>query len=378
MSTTTSHSGPVGIAIIGAGVISQEYLANLTGFPDVKVHAIADLSKDAAAARASAFNIPCAGTADRALAHPDVEIVVNLTSPAAHVEVSTAAILAGKHVWSEKPLALELGEGRQLMRAADEAGVRIGCAPDTFLGAGLQTALRLIARGDIGQPLSALTLMQSAGPDSWHPNPAFLFQQGAGPLFDIGPYYLTALVQAFGAIKKVAGFGSIGRKTRTVREGPRAGQEFDVTVPTHVSTIAQFTGGASSQSIFSFDSPLRRVGFLEITGTEATLAFPDPNNFDGSVTITKPKVADPYVIPATGATSSRGSGVLEMARAIREDRAHRAQGITALHVLDAMTCISESMSTGETVSLSTEAQAADPLPEDWDPFAFTLQRTNGG
>ncbi|HEV7167278.1 MAG TPA: Gfo/Idh/MocA family oxidoreductase [Micrococcaceae bacterium] len=365
-------SGPVGVAVIGAGVISKEYLANLTSFPDVKVHVVADIFEQVADERAAEFGIPASGGVAAALGHPDVEIVVNLTIPAAHVEVATAALSAGKHVWSEKPFSLDRESGLALLKAADAAGLRLGCAPDTFLGAGLQTGLRHIARGDIGVPLTALTLMQSPGPESWHPNPAFLFQEGAGPLFDIGPYYLTTLVQTFGSIAKVAAFSSRSRATRVIGSGPRAGEEFDVTVPTHVSAIAQFAGGESSQSIFSFDSPLKRAGFVEITGTEATIALPDPNMFDGDILLTRLGSDEPERIPAVGATSTRGSGVLEMARAIRAGRPHRAQGSMAYHVLDAMVSIADSIDSGEFVSLQSRAQAAQPLPEDWDPTARTL------
>ncbi|MCY0904051.1 Gfo/Idh/MocA family protein [Arthrobacter sp. H14-L1] len=367
------RTGPVGIAVIGAGVISREYLTNLTSFPDVKVHIVADLFEQIAAERAAEFGIGASGSVQAALDHPDVEIVVNLTIPAAHVEVATAALNAGKHVWSEKPFSLDRESGLGLLKSADAAGLRLGCAPDTFLGAGMQTALRIIARGDIGVPLTALTLMQSPGPESWHPNPAFLFQEGAGPLFDIGPYYLTALVQTFGAITKVAAFGSTSRKTRIIGSGPKAGEEFAVTVPSHVSAIAQFAGGESSQSIFSFDSPLKRAGFVEITGTQATIAIPDPNTFDGDIVLTRRGQDEPETFPAVGATSTRGSGVLEMARALRAGRPHRAQGAAAYHVLDAMVSIAESVDTGQFVTLQSSAAAAEPLPEDWDPTAATLQ-----
>ena len=372
MSIEENRTGPVGVAIIGAGVISREYLTNLTKFPDVKVYIVADMFEEVAATRAAEYGVPASGGVGDALRHPDVEIVVNLTIPAAHVEVATAAINAGKHVWSEKPFSLDRESGLLLLKAAEAADLRLGCAPDTFLGAGIQTALRLVARGDIGVPLTALTLMQSPGPESWHPNPAFLFQEGAGPLFDIGPYYLTTLVQTFGAITKVAGFGSKARETRTIGSGPKAGEAFDVTVPSHISAIAKFANGETSQSIFSFDSALRRTGFVEVTGTEGTLAFPDPNTFDGDLVLTRRGADGPQTIPAVGAISTRGSGVLEMARALREDRPHRAQGATAYHVLDAMVSISESVSTGEFVSLASTAEAADPLPEDWDPQAATL------
>ncbi|GGC94116.1 oxidoreductase [Tersicoccus solisilvae] len=368
---TGQHSGPVGVAIIGAGVISKEYLGNLTRFPDVRVLMVADLFPEVAAARAAEFGIPASGSVEDALAHPDVEIVINLTIPAAHVEVATAAVQAGKHVWSEKPFSLDRESGLGLLKAADAAGVRLGCAPDTFLGAGLQTALRTVARGDIGTPLTALTLMQSPGPESWHPNPAFLFQAGAGPLFDIGPYYLTTLVQTFGPIAKVGAFGSQSRASRVIGSGPKAGEAFDVTVPTHVSAIAQFEGGESSQSIFSFDSPKQNVGVVEITGTEATIAFPDPNMFDGDIVLTRVG-AEPEIIPAVGSTASRGTGVLEMARAIRAGVPHRAQGEAAYHVLDAMVSIAESIETGSFISLESTAVAAEPLPEDFDPTEKTL------
>ncbi|XAS68566.1 Gfo/Idh/MocA family oxidoreductase [Micrococcaceae bacterium Sec5.7] len=366
------RTGPVGVGIIGAGVISKQYLDNLTSFPDIKVVAIGDLFEDASAARAAEYNVPVHGGVDAVLGNPDVEIVINLTIPAAHVEVATRAVNAGKHVWSEKPFSLDRESGRGLLKAADAAGMRLGCAPDTFLGAGLQTARRMIEHGDIGVPLTALTLMQSPGPESWHPNPAFLFQDGAGPLFDIGPYYLTALVQTFGSISRVAAFGSKSRETRIIGSGPKAGEEFAVTVPTHVSSILEFDGGESAQSIFSFDSPYKRAGFVEITGTEATIAFPDPNNFDGDVRICANGADDWTTVPSVGSTASRGAGVLEMARALREGRPHRAQGELAFHVLDTMASIAESIDTRAFVEVQSSAAPVPALPEDWDPAAATL------
>ncbi|MEV7603905.1 Gfo/Idh/MocA family oxidoreductase [Paenarthrobacter sp. NPDC089322] len=365
-------SGPVGVGIIGAGVISKQYLDNLTSFPDVRVVAIGDLFEEAAAARAAEYGIANHGGVDAVLGNPDVEIVINLTIPAAHVEVATQAVNAGKHVWSEKPFSLDRESGLGLLKAADAAGVRLGCAPDTFLGAGLQTARRMIERGDIGTPLTALTLLQSPGPESWHPNPAFLFQDGAGPLFDIGPYYLTTLVQTFGSIRRVAAFGSKSRESRIIGSGPKAGESFDVTVPTHVSSILQFENGESAQSIFSFDSPLKRAGFVEITGTDATIALPDPNNFDGDIRICALGSDDWTVVPSVGSTASRGAGVLEMARAIREGRPHRAQGELAFHILDTMASISESIDNRAFVDVESSASKVPALPEDWDPTAATL------
>jgi predicted dehydrogenase len=375
-STASIHSatgrGPVGVAVIGAGNISKQYLDNLTVFPDLKVHVIADLFEEAAAARAKEYGIPEWGGVDKALNHPDVDIIVNLTIPAAHVEVATAAVNAGKHVWTEKPFSLDRESGLGLLKTADAAGLRLGCAPDTFLGAGLQTALRIIQRGDIGTPLTAMTTFQTPGPESWHPNPAFLFQHGAGPLFDMGPYYLTTLIQAFGSIRKVAAVGSKSKDVRVIGSGPKAGEEFTVEVPTHVSAMAQFESGASSHSVFSFESPRARMGFVEITGTEATISLPDPNYFNGDIKLWRAGDEDWTTIPATGPANGRGLGVLDMARSIRAGVPHRATGELAYHVLDAMVSINESMESGTFVEVASNTPVSQPVPEDWAPEALTL------
>ncbi|MEU7429919.1 Gfo/Idh/MocA family oxidoreductase [Streptomyces sioyaensis] len=367
-----SGRGPVGVAVIGAGNISKEYLDNLTLFPDLKVHVVADLFEDAAATRAREYGIGESGGVEAALNHPDVEIIVNLTIPSAHVEVASAAVKAGKHVWSEKPFSLDRESGLSLLKAADAAGLRLGCAPDTFLGAGLQTARRIIERGDIGTPLTAMTTFQVPGPESWHPNPAFLFQHGAGPLFDMGPYYLTALVQTFGSVRKVAAVGSKAKEVRVIGSGPRAGEEFAVEVPTHVSAMAEFEGGQTSQSLFSFQSPQPRAGVVEITGTEATISLPDPNDFDGVVRLWRAGDEDWRVVPTTGPANGRGMGVLDMARSIRAGIPHRATGNLAYHVLDTMVSISESIESGTFADVESSAPVSAALPEDWGPTAQQL------
>lgn len=367
-----SKSGPVGIGVIGAGVISDTYLENLQSFADTEVLAVGDIVEAAAKDRAQKHGVPSFGGVDAVLSNEGVEIVINLTIPVAHAEVASAAIKAGKHVWNEKPLTLDRESGAKLLAEAEEAGLRIGCAPDTFLGAGLQTARRIIERGDIGRPLTALTLFQTPGPESWHPNPAFLFQEGAGPLFDLGPYYLTALVQTFGPVAKVAALGGKSRETRVIGSGPKAGEEFDVTVPSHVSAIAQFESGQSSQSIFSFDSPLGRGGWVEISGDEATIALPDPNNFDGEIKLKRADAHDWETVATTTATSMRGTGALDMARSIRSGEPHRAQGALAYHVLDVMVSIAESIEAGEFVTVESTVEIPALLPEDWDPTAATL------
>jgi predicted dehydrogenase len=366
-----ARTGPVGVGIIGAGFISETYLKNLTSFPDIDLLAVGDLVPEAAAAKAAEHSVPTSGGVDAVLTHPGVELVVNLTVPAAHAEVASQAIAAGKHVWNEKPLSLDRASGQALLEQADTAGLRVGCAPDTFLGAGLQTARRLIERGDIGTPLTALVLMQLPGPESWHPNPAFLFAEGAGPLFDIGPYYLTALTSMLGPVGSVAAIGSKSRETRVIGSGPKAGESFPVTVPTHVSASAQFASGQSATMIFSFDSPRRRT-VLEVTGTEATMVCPNPNMFDGEISLQRRDQEEPSVAATTTQRFSRGIGVLDMARAIRAGTGHRAQGRLAFHVLDTMISMSEAMSSVAYVPVHSTVDVPPLLPEDWDPSRRTL------
>ncbi|WP_422116432.1 Gfo/Idh/MocA family protein [Brachybacterium sp. UNK5269] len=370
---TSQHTtGPVGVGIIGAGTISAEYLTHLTSFPDIAVHIVGDLFPEAAAARAAEFSVPASGTAQDVLDHPEVEIVVNLTIPTAHAEVSRAIVAAGKHVWTEKPITTDPADAAALLEAAAAAGVRVGGAPDTVLGAGIQTGLRTLRDGGIGTPASALTLFQSPGPESWHPNPAFLFQEGAGPLYDIAPYYVTTLVLALGPVVGVSAVGSRAREQRTIGSGPKAGEVFDVTVPTQVAALLRFASGQNATVLLSFDSPHTRTGFVEIYGTEGTLAFPDPNVFDGDSALTEYRGETATPVPASGATTGRGLGVLEMARALRAGVPHRAQGEIAAHVLDIMVGIETAIGTGATVEVTSSVAEVEPMPADFDPFAATL------
>ncbi|HLQ80156.1 MAG TPA: Gfo/Idh/MocA family oxidoreductase [Brachybacterium sp.] len=370
--TSQTSTGPVGVGLIGAGTISAEYLTHLTSFPDLVVHIVGDLFPEAAAARAAEFRVPASGTAQDVLDHPDVEIVVNLTIPTAHAEVSRAIVAAGKHVWTEKPITTAPADAKALLAAAEEAGVRVGGAPDTVLGAGIQTALRTLRDGAIGAPASALTLFQSPGPESWHPNPAFLFQEGAGPLYDIAPYYATTLVLALGPVVSVSAVGSKARETRTIGSGPKAGEDFDVTVPTQVAALLRFASGQNATVLLSFDSPHSRTGFVEVYGTEATLAFPDPNVFDGDSALTIYRGQDPSPVRASGATTGRGLGVLEMARALRAGVPHRAQGEIAAHVLDIMVGIETAIAENSIVEIDSRFTEVEPMPADFDPFAETL------
>jgi predicted dehydrogenase len=364
-------AGPVGIGVIGAGTISDTYLENLTKFADTEVLAIGDIVPEAAHEKADKYKVPAAGDVATVLNEPRVEIVVNLTIPAAHAEVASQAIAAGKHVWNEKPLTLDRFSGQSLLNDAEAAGLLIGCAPDTFLGPGLQTACQLIEQGMIGIPLTGLALLQLPGPESWHPNPAFLYAAGAGPLFDLGPYYLTALVQVFGSVSSVAALGSKARDRRVIGSGPKAGEEFDVAVPSHVSALVQFESGQSAQAIFSFDSALPRT-LLEINGTEATMLFPDPNYFDGQIAVRRRDGEDWETVASTTAVAFRGTGVLDMARALRNGRPHRAQGLLAYHILDTMIAVAESVESRAFVDVASAVDKPPLLPDDWDPMKRTV------
>jgi predicted dehydrogenase len=368
---TAGPGGPVGVAVIGAGTISSAYLENLTRFPDLTVVAVADLDVDRAAAAARQYGVPASGTVADVLALPEVELVVNLTIPAAHAEVALAAVRAGKHVYGEKPLALDPAAARSVLAEAAAHGVRVGNAPDTFLGAGLQSALRAVASGLIGTPVAAAAAFQSPGPESWHPSPEFLFAHGAGPLFDMGPYYLTALIALLGPVATVAATGHKAHDERVIGSGPKAGTVFPVEVPTHVTALLEFRAGTGATTTFSFDSPLSRQS-IEITGTEATLLVPDPNRFDGTLRLRHRHTTEAEQIPATGTTVGRGIGVLDMARALRTGAAHRASGELALHVLDVMAAIAASADAGTFAEVPAWTEKLEALPEEWDPMEATL------
>ena len=372
---------PFGVGIIGTGVISQTYLENLTSFPDVAVVAVGDLIPERARAKAEEFGIGAWGTAADVLANPDVDLVVNLTIPAVHVEVSRAAVEAGKHVWTEKPIGLDRDSTRELLALAAQKGVRIGSAPDTLLGPGFQTAKRAIADGVIGTPLFVQTIFQTQGPDAWHPEPAFLFADGAGPLLDMGPYYFSALVSLLGPIEAVAARGSRPQLERTIRTGPRAGETFPVQVPSTVQVLTSFAGGQHGTHLLSFDSALERAGIVEIHGSEGSIVIPDPNMFSGRIAYVKPvgtitdldRGGQEWIeIPEQGTVTGRGLGVLDMARAIAADRPHIATGELGYHVLDVMLSAQDAAASGETVRIESTVAPVPLLEDGFDPFARTL------
>ena len=371
----------VGVGIIGVGVISDTYLENLSSFPDVEVLIVGDLLLDRAEAQAEKYGVPAFGSAEDVLAHPGVDLVVNLTIPAVHVAVSRAAIAAGKHVWTEKPLGLDREGAALLLREAEEAGLRVGSAPDTLLGPGFQAARRAIEDGLIGRPLFALTTFQTQGPDLWHPSPAFLFADGAGPLLDMGPYYFSALVSLLGPVDRVAAVGTKAREERQIHTGPNAGTTFVVEVPSTIQIITAFEQGAQAQSLLSFDSALERHGVVEIHGTEGTIVIPDPNQFTGRIAYVKPlgvirdgmSFEQEWVeIAHEDVQVGRGLGALDMVRAIAEGRPHVASGELGFHVLDILLSAQESAATGTTVVVESTVAPVPLLPEGFDPFVATL------
>jgi predicted dehydrogenase len=360
------------VGIVGCGVIAKVYAEKLSALPFVDLVACADLERDRADALAQAHGIGKALSPDALVADPDIDVVVNLTIPQAHVAVSRAAIDAGKSVFSEKPLALTVAEGRALVAAARAAGVRIGCAPDTFLGAGLQTCRKLIDEGAIGLPVAANGFMLSPGPEAWHPRPQIFYERGAGPMFDMGPYYFTALVMLLGPARRITSSARITHHERTIGSQPLKGQSFGVEVPTHVASIVDFASGPVATLVTSFDVQATRNRWIEIYGTEGTLAVPDPNTFGGPVQIKKHFRDEWKDVELThgNAQQSRGLGLADMVRGIERGRPHRASGELALHVLDLMESSIHASSDGAHVMLGTTCERPAPLAAGRPDDAF--------
>ena len=356
--------GPVRVGVVGVGNISAIYLKNLKAFDGVDPVAVADLDPARAEARAEEFGIPRATTPDALLADPEIEIVVNLTVPAAHASVAQAAVEAGKSVYNEKPLTITREDAARLLATAKERGVRVGGAPDTFLGGGLQTCRALIDAGEIGEPVAATAFMLGHGPEGWHPDPAFFYQTGGGPLFDMGPYYLTALVAMLGPVRRVAGSARASFAERTIGSQPKAGQTIAVEVPTHLAAVLDFAGGPIATLVTSFDVWASETPLLEIYGATGTLSLPDPNTFGGPVRLRRSGSETWEDVPiAHGyAENARGIGVLDLARAIRLGRPARASGELAAHVLDLMHAVHDASDTGRAVEPATTCDRPAALP----------------
>lgn len=344
------------IGVIGCGFISGIYFKNLTQvFQATEVVACADLVMENAVNRAKEFNVPKACSVEELLADPEVEIVVNLTIPAAHTEVNLAALKAGKHVYCEKPLAITREDGKQVLELAREKGLLVGCAPDTFLGGGLQTCRKLIDDGWIGTPVAATAFMTCHGHESWHPSPEFYYQVGGGPMFDMGPYYLTALVSLLGPAKRVTGSARISFDQRTITSQPKSGKLIDVEVPTHVAGVLDFQSGAVATIITSFDIWSANLPYIEIYGSEGSLMVPDPNTFGGPVLIRMHGQNEWKEIPLAYdyAENSRGIGVADMAHTLQSGGKHKANGDVAFHVLDIMQGIHDASTMGKHYELQS-------------------------
>ena len=356
------------VGVVGCGNISAAYFRLAPLFKGIEMRACADLDARAASARAAEFALR-ADSVDGLLAADDIDIVVNLTVPAAHYAVSKAALDAGKHVYSEKPFVLSVAEGEDLRRRAAKKGLRVGSAPDTFFGGAHQQARQIVDSGKVGKIVSGTCFVMSHGMEHWHPNPDFFFQPGGGPVLDLGPYYITNLVQLIGPVARVAALASIPQKTRTISNGPRNGQTVPVDTPTTLAALLEFASGAVVTFTSSWDVWQHRHAPMELYGEAGSLYVPDPNFFGGEVWLnqqrkpSKPaaRYAHPFSVPNQKHNEGmmanyRTAGLADMAQAILADRPHRCSLELALHVVDVMTAILKSGETGKFVAMRTTCE----------------------
>lgn len=349
------------IGMVGAGAISGQYLSTIERVPALELSAVADLDTERAAGVAGQYGAR-AMSVDELINDSDVDLVLNLTIPAAHAEIALQAINAGKSVYGEKPLAATLGDGAKIVDAGRSAGVRVGCAPDTVLGTGIQTARKAVDDGLIGAPISATATMVTPGHERWHPNPDFYYKPGGGPLLDMGPYYITALITMLGPVSRVIGAASHRRPTRTIGSGPRAGEIIDVEVDTHVTGVLVHESGVLSTLVMSFDAANSKSANIEVHGADASLVVPDPNHFDGDALL-GPVGGDWEKLPVTAGyrEAARGYGIADLA-ATPDGETPRANGDLALHVLDVMLSLLDSAESGASVEVSTGCERPSAVP----------------
>ncbi|MGY0691435.1 Gfo/Idh/MocA family protein [Virgibacillus sp. FSP13] len=350
--------------IVGCGNISEIYFKNAKRFDVYDIVACSDLNVDRAKERAKKFNIPKTCSTEELLADSEIDIVINLTVPSVHAMVSLAALEAGKHVYTEKPLAVTRNEGKQILETAEAKGLVVGNAPDTFLGAGMQTCRKLIDDGWIGKPVSATAFMMNHGHENWHPDPGFYYQNGGGPMFDMGPYYLTALISLMGPIKRVTGSTTIAFQERTITSEPKFGEKIQVNTPTQINGVLDFESGAVASIITSFDTWHHHLPNIEIHGTEGSLVVPDPNTFGGPVFVRRHDQSEWYEVPLTHSFSdnSRGLGVADMAYSILKDQTPRANGTLAFHVLDVMHGFHDASDSNRHYEPVSTCEQPEPLP----------------
>jgi predicted dehydrogenase len=358
-----SKTNPVAVGLIGCGNISSIYLQNAQTLDPIEIVACADMRREAAEAQAAKFGVGRVCSVEELLADPKIEIVLNLTTPESHGTIALAALEAGKSVYNEKPLAMSRDQGKRMLQVAQAKGLLVGGAPDTFLGAGYQTVRELLDAGAIGTPVGANAFMMSRGHEHWHPNPVFYYKAGGGPMFDMGPYYLTALVSLLGAVRRVTGTTRITRQQRTISSQPKAGEVIDVEVPTHVAGLLDFADGPIGMIMTTFDVQASGLPWIEIYGTTGTIHAPDPNTFGGPVKLRRADDKEWQEIPVTRpyAENSRGLGVAGMAEALRSGKPHRASGDLAYHVLDLMFAIHDASDSGCHVDVESTCARPEPM-----------------
>lgn len=356
----------VKIGVIGCGKISGAYFGMARNFPVVEVAACADLNLDAAKAAAAEYGVPKACSVDELLADKSIQIVINLTIPKAHVPIGLRCVEAGKHSYAEKPLGVNVAEGRQLLDAAKAKGLRVGCAPDTFMGAGVQTARKVIEDGLIGRPHAFTAFMMGRGHEHWHPSPEFYYEVGGGPMFDMGPYYLTALLNLLGPVKRISGMANIAFPERTITSQPKAGKKIKVETPDHVTGLMEFQSGVVGTIIQSFAAPGADYNGqhpIVIFGDKGTLRVGDPNSFDGKIAFARWGSNDWQDVPLSFVTDyGRSIGAADMAYAITSGRPHRASAEQAMTVLELMQGFLDSSTSGKTIEPVTKFEKPKAMP----------------
>jgi len=359
---------PVKIGLVGCGAISPAYLGMAKKFPNIQIVACADIIHERAEAKATEFGVPKACPVKELMADPKIEIVLNLTPPKVHHTISMQAIASSKHAYSEKPLGINRDEGRKLLDAAKARHLLVGCAPDTILGAGIQTARKLLDDGAIGRPIGFTAFMLSRGPENWHHDPEFFYQMGSGPMMDMGPYYVTALLNLLGPVRRLTGLSGIEIPDRTVGSKPKLGTKIVVETPDHIAGTIEFANGAIGTIMTSFATmhgDYTRSHPIAIFGTRGTLRVPDPNVFDGTVQIRREGDKEWQELPHTFVKGyGRAVGLADMACAIRSGRAFRCNGQQAFAVLDIMQALIESGSTQRAYQPAAEYQRPAPMRPD--------------
>ena len=353
------------IGMVGVGAISGIYLENITNrFQEIELVAVCDLIRERAEKAQEKYNVPkLYDTMYELFADPEIDIVLNLTRPYEHYGVSIEALKDGKHVYSEKPLAATLEEGKALVEMAQEKGLMLGGAPDTFLGAGIQTCRKLIDDGYIGDPIGAAAFMICRGHESWHPDPAFYYQHGGGPMMDMGPYYITALVNLLGGVSSVMGVTKASFPTRTITSQPHCGETVQVEVPTYVAGILNFDSGATGTIFTTFDVCYPSQARLEVYGTKGTLFVPDPNTFGGQVKLLRQEGGEPMEIPLCFdyPENSRALGLADMAKALQTGREPRESWKQTYHVLEILQSFEKSSDAGAVVPIASRYTRGEPM-----------------